>query len=238
MRLKTDNRFHKLEVTMRQVQADVDDMKKVTKNARIADLESKLVVMQTQINSLIESGHSHTRRLIALEPDNPFHGKFFEPKPKLKQLDQSVFDGLDAQWRFAAVDKNGEVWLSTHKTQPSVSGTHLSPEPKADSKHIKGAYDTTDWQSSLIERESKELTGSDLCRKMLERGDKVVLCRVSNISDEVSSRCCAPFYAITHAKFYENEGDWHFLHKQDEAFLYAVPINNQGEPLTQSEVGL
>ena len=84
-------------------------------------------------------------------------------EPQLKQLDQSVFDGLDEKWRFAAVDKCGEVWYSTHKTQPSVSGTHLSPEPNADSMQAKGYYDTTDWKNSLIERDiAKELLEIDL----------------------------------------------------------------------------
>ena len=30
-------------------------------------------------------------------------------KPKLKQLDQSVFDGQDEKWRFAAVDADGKA---------------------------------------------------------------------------------------------------------------------------------
>lgn len=162
-----------------------------------------------------------------------------EPEPQLKQLDQSVFDGLDAKWQFAAVDKNGEVWLSTHKTQPSVSGTHLSPEPKADSKHIKGAYDTTDWQNSLIERDdtakellevdlSSELTGSDLCRKMLERGDKIVTCAVKNYEDDLNSYD-AIIAVSSDGRYYESTSNlWSF----------ATPINNQGEPLTAAEAGL
>lgn len=160
-----------------------------------------------------------------------------EPEPQLKQLDQSVFDGLDAKWRFAAVDKNGEVWLSTHKTQPSASGAHLSPEPKADSKHIKGAYDTTDWQNSLIEREdiakellevdlSSELTGSDLCRAMLARGDTRIMCIVS---DEGTRQ------DLTHVIRAYSDGKFH---TKANRWSYAVPINNQGEPLTASEVGL
>ena len=162
-----------------------------------------------------------------------------EPEPQLKQLDQSVFDGLDAKWQFAAVDKNGEVWLSTHKTQPSVSGTHLSPEPKADSKHIKGAYDTTDWQNSLIERDtakeplevdlSGELTGSELCRAMLARGDKYVLCHLSQTSEKSAKDVLG--IAIGH----DHSG---FRVQRHNSWQYAVPINNKGEPLTAAEAGL
>lgn len=197
-------------------------MEKVTKNARIANLESKLVVMQTQINSLIASAHDSTKRLIALEPDNPFHGKFYEPsEPKLKQLDQSVFDGLDEKWRFAAVDASGEVWCSTHKTQPSTSGTHLSHELKADSMQVNGYCDASDWQNSLIEREKVELTGSDLCRAMLERGDRYVMCAVDDGADVISGT-------------YEDGS----LVSINDAYKVAIPINNQGEPLTAADVGL
>lgn len=179
-------------------------MSKLTKNERIDRLERQVTALTTLLKM---KGYK-------------------EPEPKLKQLDQSVFDGLDAKWRFAAVDKCGEVWLSTHKTQPSVSGTHLSPEPRADSKHIKGAYDASNWQNSLIER--KELTGSDLCRAMLKRGDKAVLCLVIDNKETGEKR----YDAIT-----KTSGKSAFL-SHYRYWDNAIPINNQGEPLTQSDVGL
>ncbi len=151
-------------------------------------------------------------------------------KPQLKQLDQSVFDGLDGKWRFAAVDKCGEVWCSTHETQPSVSGTHLSPEPNADSLQAKGYYDTTNWKNSRIERDTaKELTGSELCRAMLARGDKYVLCHLSQTSEKSAKDVLG--IAIGH----DRSG---FRVQRHNSWQYAVPINNQGEPLTASEVGL
>lgn len=148
-------------------------------------------------------------------------------KPQLKQLDQSVFDGLDEKWRFAAVDKCGEVWYSTHKTQPSVSGTHLSPEPNADSMQAKGYYDASNWQNSLIERDTaKELTGSELCRAMLARGDTRIMCIVS---DEGTRQ------DLTHVIRAYSDGKFH---TKANRWSYAVPINNQGEPLTAAEAGL
>ncbi len=145
---------------------------------------------------------------------------------QLKQLDQSVFNGLDEKWRFAAVDKCGEVWCSTHKTQPSVSGTHLSPEPNADSMQAEGYYDASNWQNSLIERESKELTGSDLCRAMLARGDTRIMCKVFDIDRK---------HDVTHVIRAYSDGKFH---TKANRWSYAVPINNQGEPLTASEAGL
>ena len=73
-------------------------------------------------------------------------------KPKLKQLDQSVFDGLDAKWRFAAVNKVGRLMLS-----PSLM---VSDEKywycqfAGDLYGKDSGYDATDWQNSLIEREN------------------------------------------------------------------------------------
>lgn len=143
-------------------------------------------------------------------------------KSNLKELTQSVFDGLDEKWRFAAVDRCGEAWLSTHKTQPSVSGTHLSPDPKADSMQARDYYDASDWQNSLIERDKVELTGSDLCRAMLERGDKFVVCRTG---DGVKVVDVADSDRIKTTDRYR--------------YRLVTPINPRtGEPLTAAEVGL
>lgn len=201
-------------------------MEKVTKK----DLARKLQHQESRIDRLVEKlarkgfyddeqeQADHDEVLIILD----------RKEPKLKQLDQSVFDGLDAKWRFAAVDKCGEVWLSTHKTQPSVSGTHLSPEPRADSKHIKGAYDASNWQNSLIER--KELTGSDLCRAMLERGDKHLMCFIGDTSEPATiARGSARIVIGIRKDRFETD---------NTAWKVAIPINSQGEPLTQSDVGL
>lgn len=149
---------------------------------------------------------------------------FRKPKPLLKQLDQSVFDGLSGRWQFAAVDKSGEAWIYTGKPVREAAYWHVMNYVM---DHIASSastgYDTTDWQNSLIER--KELTGSDLCRAMLARGDKYVMCMTSsgvdiidNLDCPLSSTC--PFIGYL------------------DTYSHAVPINNRGEPLTASEVGL
>src|SRR5699024_8114124 len=154
---------------------------------RISNISLQLEGQQRQIHLAADSIGLNKQAIIMLENEREAEAEP-EPEPQLKQLDQSVFDGLDEKWRFAAVDKCGEVWYSTHKTQPSVSGTHLSPEPNADSMQAKDYYDASNWQNSLIERDTaKELTGSDLCRAMLKRGDKIVTCAVKNYEDELDS---------------------------------------------------
>lgn len=79
---------------------------------------------------------------------------------------------------------------------------------------------------------SSELTGSELCKAMLARGDKFVVCKLADTSeaDAISNSMARLVKEYDGDDFYQEVDDsyWHF----------AVPINNQGEPLTASEVGL
>lgn len=179
---------------------------------------------------LIERINEQELRIYRIEKALKQSGiKWVTDELKLKQLDQSVFDGLDAKWRFAAVDKCGEVWCSTHKTQPSTSGTHLSHELKADSVQVNGYYDTSDWQNSLIER--KELTGSDLCRAMLGNGFEYVMCLVSDECEDSASNSEV-------VRVVCSRGADYFDDTTEDMWYFAIPINNQGEPLTATDVGL
>lgn len=141
-------------------------------------------------------------------------------QPQLKQLDQSVFDGQDKKWRFAAVGKNGSVYK--FRFTPKVfRDSYLCDEGYHKCSLVGEGYDTSNWQNSLIERESRELTGSDLVRAMLARGDKYVMCRtgdgvkVADVADSVR------------------------INTTDGCrYRWVTPTNNQGEPLTQAEAGL
>lgn len=78
---------------------------------------------------------------------------------------------------------------------------------------------------------SSDLTGSDLCKAMLDRGDKYVMCLVNDKSEES-------------AKNYErvrvicSRGCDYFDDTTEDMWYFAVPINSQGEPLTSKDVGL
>jgi len=69
---------------------------------------------------------------------------------------------------------------------------------------------------------SIELTGSELCRAMLERGDNYIMCVVGTIKEVV---------------IIDTFQDGYFYSK-GVRYLNPKPINNQGEPLTQAEAGL
>ena len=170
-------------------------------------------------------------------------------KPQLKQLDQSVFDGLDEKWRFAAVDSDGSARAYNYNQVP-IGGNH-EPHPDQSEKgfevyeFIGTGYDASNWQNSLIERDvakellevdlSSELTGSDYyysksVTERLENGQKLVMCFVSNVS-ESDAMNESHVEVITSVDTELNDTDGY-------GWQYAIPINNQGEPLTAAEVGL
>ena len=153
----------------------------------------------------------------------------------LKQLDQSIFEGLDEKWRFAAVDSNSDACVFDGEPELRSNVFSMTDELGGANDYliISEGYDIPNWKNSLIERETVELTGSDLARAMLKRGDKIVTCAVSDTSDDnalnrklydaitlYKDDCTSPF---------ESSGD---------IYEFAVPVNSQGEPLTSSDVGL
>lgn len=201
-------------------------MEKVTKK----QLEQQINLLSAENSEQHEYLMRIKRALKSIDIDI-LSEEFAKTEPKLKVLDQSVFNGLDEKWRFAAVDSNGECWLYANK--PSLVVVSKNWIGASNPICFANGYDASDWKNSLIERDKVELTGSDLARAMLERGDKYVMCLVSDMSHAGAiSNCSKPRLIVNHEVmgFIEEPKDlyWHF----------AVPINNQGEPLTQSEAGL
>ena len=80
-----------------------------------------------------------------------------------------------------------------------------------------------------FEQPPKELKGSDLCRAMLEKGWKYVLCYVSAESDKQAVETKSeptPIYGVKHSRF---------LCGYDSSVSFAVPFDPRtGEPLTEA----
>lgn len=148
-------------------------------------------------------------------------------KPQLKKLDQSVFNGLDEKWRWVARDHNGDRYAYAAKPYArDATGTWVN-NSDLNARYLDAGYDDENWQNSLIERDiAKELTGSDLCREMLARGDTRIMCKVFDIDRQ---------HDVTHVIRAYSEGKFH---TRANRWTYAIPINNQGEPLTAAEAGL
>ena len=94
-------------------------------------------------------------------------------------------------------------------------------------------------QNSLIERDiakellevdlSSELTGSELCKAMLARGDKYISGFGHHHSDRLALESKFADTVSKHTQCFQSS---------QNAWDYFVPINNQGEPLTAAEVEL
>ena len=197
-------------------------MSKVTKNQRISTLERQLSALIT---------------LVKMKGYN-------EPEPQLKQLDQSVFDGLDEKWRFAMVSSVGIPFVYDYKPTGmraflSDSSAQLMVNLEKVMRIDEYDYDTSNWQNSLIERDiakellevdlSSELTGSELVRAMLERGDRCVMCMVANNE--------ANMFLATRPVVVHGCTDSGFI-SVSGCYSFAVAVNNQCEPFTQAEAGL
>lgn len=92
--------------------------------------------------------------------------------------------------------------------------------------NFKSVALNTIWQTSLNKRETTELSGSDLCMAMLDRGDTRIMCLVTDDGSRDD---------ITHVIRVYEDGRFH---TKANSWKYAVPINNHGEPLTSKDVGL
>lgn len=173
-----------------------------------------------------------------------------ESKPQLKQLDQSIFDGLDEKWRWAAFNtpSNSPVFFSVKPYESMRGGWYavLGRDEYMILGELEGVYEyTDDWKNSLIERDtaellevdlSSELTGSDLTKSILSK-KFMQACLVSDSSDNDALQGddlqLIRMYNETNGKFISMQDPWYGCQHK-----YAVAVDNNRKPLTASEVGL
>ena len=167
----------------------------------------------------------------------------FTKKTEPKQLDRSVFDGAHEMWRFASVDADGAGFRFAERPELTDCFWRNVNCSRFDRLSQSGAYDAADWQNSLIERDiakellevdlSSELTGSELCKAMLARGDGYVVCLVSNVADSHAIKNREHTTLIE--QWVERDG---FYNYRSQNWGHAVPANPAtNEPLTASEAG-
>lgn len=158
-------------------------------------------------------------------------------EPKLKQLDQSVFDHeyVTDHFKYAALNSNGQSIFFSDKPKYDL-GLGIWYSTAGSTMPMLKGYDASNWQNSLIERDKVELTGSDLCRAMLERGDKCVLIRMG-VRDDRQAKDIGRFAIATSI---DESGRFNVMSDQQPISKvdFAIPINNHGEPLTATDVGL
>lgn len=214
------------------------DMKKIETrlNREMSEMATKLHELHLQLEGQQSQLHLAAKHIGLHKQAMGWIEKKLGLSPKV--LDQSIFNDADGFWKFAATDKNGDIWL--YREPPYIN---LDDDRWVQSNcpplKVDGSYDTTNWQNSLIERDiakellevdlSSELTGSELCKAMLARGDEWVLCLVANNPKNIDLEQ-EPDVVISH--------DENGFYIRDSYYGFAMPINHKGEPLTASEVGL
>ena len=193
-------------------------MSKLTKKDRIAHLEFQAAWLTDAAHELQGT-------------ENP------QPKPQLKQLNQSVFNNMHERWKFAAIDADGSAYRYNKEALSYGEGFCYEGDDYNEFKFslIGKGYDASNWRNSLIARDtakdsaevdlSSELTGSELCKAMLARGDKYVMCMTSIGADIIDNLDCPLSSTCQFIGYLDN-------------YSHVVPINSRGEPLTASEVGL
>lgn len=85
-----------------------------------------------------------------------------------KKLDQSVFEGLPKEYRWAAVDANAKAWAFIKK--PVCDDLMFCDGDDAKSENVGVFFDTTDWQNSLIERQDVPTADIDWSRQEVPAG--------------------------------------------------------------------
>lgn len=147
-----------------------------------------------------------------------------EAVSELKTLGQDVFVGLDEKYIFAAVDDDGRGTASNYTLDClEVVGcwANVHETKIAEMVDLGKGFDATNWKGSLIKRESKELTGSDLCRAMLLRGEKVIC----DVNDGVYELIIS----------YDSKS---FIDYNGLRYNFVTPVDYNGNPLTAKQVGL
>ena len=142
---------------------------------------------------------------------------------KLESENEQRFEALE-EWSSGADEMLTEL-------------NHALPDPEYDAKceAVADVEASLDSHRERLGLNKPKLTGSDyfysnITSALLESGQKLVVCFVSNMSesDALSEK---RIEVITSLDVEFNDAD-------DYGWQYAIPINNQGEPLTASEVGL
>lgn len=151
---------------------------------------------------------------------------------KSKQLDHSVFNGLDDIWKFAAVDAHGDAYIFGECPEKDLELQQWDIHYTKECSSIDGVFDSTDWENSLIKRKEKTPTGNDICIHLLSTNSRIVMCHVSDASEHQAN--LNEIVTIING----TDSNGLFTTTDVDSWKYVVPVNNMGEPLTAKDVGL
>ena len=202
-------------------------MKKSNK-IKLEDLENKMRAQQLRMSDLV----AQLRKDGVLKNYKGASIDLCEPAGNGKQLDQSVFDGLDEKWRFAARCLSGKAIVTECEPKIILNGYYCE-----DGYLLVGTgYDTSNWQNSLIERDAlqdKEPRGSELVKKMLKAGHEYLPCAVSDVE---SLALTAPLKVVIIKRWLDQKGV--FMDGTGTEWNYAVPVRTRGKEILAHEADI
>lgn len=205
-------------------------MKKSNK-IKLEDLENRMRAQQSRMSDLV----AQLRKDGVLKNYKGASIDRCEPASNGKQLDQSVFDGLDEEWRFAAINAAGRLMYSKTRMLHDEKYWRASSR-SSDLFGAADGYDTTDWQSSLVERDAlqdEELRGSELVKKMLKAGHEYIPCAVSDVEDLVLT---APLTVVIITSWLDQKDV--FIDSAGTERNYAVPVRTRGKEILAHETDI
>lgn len=122
---------------------------------------------------------------------------------------------------FGESDKYGYEWWSFKNL------CHATPE---NYERLQATFPDIEF-----ERPPKELTGSDLCFEKLRNGKKLVMCAVSDLSDEKAIKRLQDGDTCIRVIKDCDPAPYHFIDTHGIRHGFAVPLNDEtGEPLTEA----
>ncbi|WIF21979.1 hypothetical protein [Shewanella phage vB_SbaS_Y11] len=208
-------------------------MKKSNK-IKLEDLENKMRAQQLRMSDLV----AQLRKDGVLKNYKGASIDRCEPASNGKQLDQSIFDGLDEKWRFAAIDGcTGRAYVYEQKPQFFHGSDYWSvSEGNYKGLTCSTKYDTSNWKDSLVDRDAlqdKEPRGSELVKRMLKAGHEYIPCAVSDVEDLVLT---APLTVVIITSWLDQKGV--FMDSAGTEWNYAVPVRTRGKEILAHEADI
>lgn len=197
-------------------------------------------------NCYFENKHTHTEiqadELIALLTDlsksaeNPLQKTELTPEfeasePKFKVGDKVYLFGTDYIEEITKII-GANVYLAGADFDASVSVKEICHATPENYERLQATFPHIEF-----EQPPKELKGSDLCFKKLRNGKKLVMCAVSDLSDERAIKRLQDGDNYIRIIKDCDSAKYHFIDVHGIIHGFAVPLNDEtGEPLTESVI--
>ena len=212
---------------------DYDDCLKVGKEYSVLDIRTEVKVKDDE--GAILYWESDYFEPVLDSAENPLQDMELPPefeaeKPKFKVGDKVYIPNIK---NLCTIRNDGKVITSDGQYYCNLSDSH-------DLCFVLATPENHEMLCKLyphieFEQPAKELKGSDLCFEKLRNGKKLVMCAVSDLSDEKAIKRLEDGDGCIRIIKDCNPTPYHFIDTHGIRHGFAVPLNDEtGEPLTES----